>query len=72
MNERYTIVNDSNGHRWICPESKVDAVEASIAAVEEYWEMGDYDKEEPEDLTETLELPKWEGQQLTFEKPELK
>lgn len=70
-NQRYCIIEDNSGHRWICPIEQKEAVEENIKAIELYYERGDYDKECPEDLTETLGLYSWEGEDLTFEAPQL-
>lgn len=67
--KRYCIVEDSNGDRRICPAEKKQEVEASIDAVEVFWDNLDDEEERPEDLSENL--PLWEGEALTFSDPQI-
>lgn len=67
----YTIITDSSGHSYLCPLDKREEVGRSLHLIENYWEAANYDKECPEDLTETLNLPRLEGQLLTFTNPQI-
>lgn len=70
-NQRYCIVEDISENLWICPIEQKEDVKENIKEIQLYYERGDYDKERPKDLTETLGLYLWEGEDLTFEAPQL-
>ena len=67
--QRYCLVGDGDGHQWMCPLDRKPEVEENIEAIEDYWATGDYDKECPKDLTQ--DLPRVEGETLSFTSPHL-
>ena len=66
--QRWTVIRDDSGHRYLCPAERADEAEAALEAIGAYWEPGPayLQGECPADPDYLVRL---EGGQLTFERP---
>lgn len=65
--QKYCLLDDGDGHWFICPFEKRKEGGRAIDSIVEYWDVGDFDKECPV-------LPEWMKQingphYLSFENP---
>lgn len=67
--QRWCVVGDGDGHRYLCPADRADEVEEQFAALAAYWDRLDADGECPPDPSEGLQ--RLEGHRLTFTDPRI-
>lgn len=65
--QKYCIIQDDSCHYYLAPFERKEEAQGVLDSIEEYWNIGDYDKECPQMPDWIVIIDGWH--KLTFENP---